>query len=33
MSQTLEDAKLTALLNDLESDRVERKQSFGGKAP
>ena len=33
MRQTLADAQLTALLTDLESDRVERKQSFGGKAP
>jgi len=32
MRQTLEDAQLTALLDDLESDRVERKQSFAGKA-
>ena len=28
----LEDTQLTALLNDLESDRVERTQSFAGKA-
>jgi ATP-dependent DNA helicase RecG len=28
----LDDVELTALLTDLESDRVERKQSFGGKA-
>lgn len=33
MRQTLDDAALIALLHDLESDRVERKQSFGGKSP
>lgn len=33
MRQTLDDAQLTALLADLESDRVERKQTFAGKAP
>lgn len=33
MRQTLDDKVLTTLLTDLESDRVERKQSFAGKAP
>lgn len=33
MRQTLDDETLTTLLTDLESDRVERKQSFAGKAP
>lgn len=33
MRQTLDDKTLTTLLTDLESDRVERKQSFAGKAP
>jgi len=33
MRQTLDDLALTALLTDLESDRVERKQSFAGKSP
>lgn len=33
MRQTLDDVALTALLTDLESDRVERKRSFAGKAP
>jgi len=30
---TLSDADLEALLNDLESDRAERKKTFGGDAP
>lgn len=33
MKQAPNDAELLALLTDLESDRVERKQSFAGKAP
>lgn len=33
MRQMLDDTELTALLADLESDRVERKESFKGNAP
>ncbi|MCS6825634.1 MAG: putative DNA binding domain-containing protein [Caldilinea sp.] len=33
MMHALDDTTLESLLADLESDRVERKQSFGGRAP